>query len=55
VNLAGTCGLSIPCGFSAQKLPIGVQLIGKPFDEATILRAAQAFESATDFCTSAPV
>ena len=47
VNLAGTCAMSLPCGFSATGLPIGMQLIGKPFDEATILQAAHAFEQAT--------
>jgi aspartyl-tRNA(Asn)/glutamyl-tRNA(Gln) amidotransferase subunit A len=49
VNLAGTCGMSVPCGFSAAGLPIGLQLIGKPFDEATILRAGYAFEQATQW------
>jgi aspartyl-tRNA(Asn)/glutamyl-tRNA(Gln) amidotransferase subunit A len=49
VNLAGTCGMSVPCGFSAAGLPIGLQLIGKPFDEATILRAGYAFEQATEW------
>ncbi len=49
VNLAGTCGMSQPCGLSAAGLPIGMQLIGKPFDEATILRAGYAFEQATDW------
>jgi len=47
VNLAGTCAMSLPCGFSARGLPIGLQLIGKPFDEATLLRTAHAFEQAT--------
>ena len=47
VNLAGTCALSVPAGFSADGLPIGLQLIGKPFGEETILRAAHAFERAT--------
>jgi aspartyl-tRNA(Asn)/glutamyl-tRNA(Gln) amidotransferase subunit A len=49
VNLAGTCAMSLPCGFSAGGLPIGMQLIGKPFDEATILRIAHAFEQATEW------
>ena len=49
VNLAGTCAMSLPCGFSASGLPIGLQLIGKPFDEATILRTAYAFEQATEW------
>ena len=44
VNLAGLPGLSVPCGFDAQGLPIGLQLIGPPFGEEAILRAADAFE-----------
>ncbi len=51
VNLAGTCGLSLPCGFSTSGMPIGLQLIGKPFDEATLLRAGQAFEQSTEWHT----
>ena len=51
VNLAGTCALSVPAGFSADSLPIGLQLIGKPFGEETILRAAHAFEQATEWHT----
>jgi aspartyl-tRNA(Asn)/glutamyl-tRNA(Gln) amidotransferase subunit A len=49
VNLAGVPGISLPCGFSAAGLPIGLQVIGKPFDEETILRAAYAFEQETDY------
>ncbi|RII31224.1 MAG: Asp-tRNA(Asn)/Glu-tRNA(Gln) amidotransferase GatCAB subunit A [Geobacter sp.] len=49
VNLAGTCAIALPAGFSANGLPIGLQLIGKPFNEETILRAAHAFEQATDW------
>ena len=49
VNLAGTCGISVPAGFSREGLPIGVQLIGKPFGEETILRAAYAFEQNTEW------
>jgi aspartyl-tRNA(Asn)/glutamyl-tRNA(Gln) amidotransferase subunit A len=48
VNLAGIPGISIPCGFNAAGLPIGLQIIGKPFDEATVLRVAYAFEQQTD-------
>jgi aspartyl-tRNA(Asn)/glutamyl-tRNA(Gln) amidotransferase subunit A len=47
VNLAGTCGMSIPAGFSSEGLPIGLQLIGSPFGEETLLRAAYAFEQNT--------
>ncbi|AJE02033.1 Asp-tRNA(Asn)/Glu-tRNA(Gln) amidotransferase subunit GatA [Geobacter pickeringii] len=49
VNLAGTCGISVPAGMSAAGLPIGLQLIGRPFGEETILRAAHAFEQATEW------
>ncbi len=48
-NLAGTCAMSLPCGFSTEGLPIGLQLIGKPFDEVTMLRTAYAFEQATEW------
>ncbi|WP_158748397.1 Asp-tRNA(Asn)/Glu-tRNA(Gln) amidotransferase subunit GatA [Acidobacterium sp. S8] len=43
-SLAGICGLSVPCGQSAEGLPIGLQVLGKHFDEAMILRVAQAVE-----------
>ncbi|WP_010651632.1 Asp-tRNA(Asn)/Glu-tRNA(Gln) amidotransferase subunit GatA [Oceanobacillus massiliensis] len=48
VNLAGVPGISIPCGFSAEGLPIGLQIIGKYFDESTVFRTAHAFEQATE-------
>ena len=51
VNLAGLPALSQPCGFDAAGLPIGMQLIGKPLGEATLLRAARAYEQATDHHT----
>jgi len=47
VNLAGTCGISVPAGMSREGLPIGLQLIGRPFGEEAIIRAAYAFEQAT--------
>jgi aspartyl-tRNA(Asn)/glutamyl-tRNA(Gln) amidotransferase subunit A len=43
-NLAGIPGISVPCGENHEKLPIGLQLFGKHFDEATILRVAHAYE-----------
>jgi aspartyl-tRNA(Asn)/glutamyl-tRNA(Gln) amidotransferase subunit A len=48
-NLAGICGISVPAGMSGGGLPIGLQLIGRPFGEETILRAAYAFEQATEW------
>jgi aspartyl-tRNA(Asn)/glutamyl-tRNA(Gln) amidotransferase subunit A len=45
-DLAGIPGISIPCGMSREKLPIGLQILGKHFDEATILRLAHAYETA---------
>jgi aspartyl-tRNA(Asn)/glutamyl-tRNA(Gln) amidotransferase subunit A len=46
-NLVGIPSLSIPCGFSTAGLPIGLQIAGKPFDEATVLKAGHAYESNT--------
>src|ERR1700761_5849920 len=47
-NLAGICGLSLPCGFTGNpELPIGLQLLGKPFGEETLLRLAHAYEQST--------
>src|SRR5580700_1524136 len=45
-DLAGIPGISIPCGETKEKLPIGLQILGKHFDEATILRVANAYEQA---------
>jgi aspartyl-tRNA(Asn)/glutamyl-tRNA(Gln) amidotransferase subunit A len=45
-NLAGIPGISVPCGESHEKLPIGLQLFGRHFDEATVLRVAHAYERA---------
>lgn len=47
VSLAGVPAISVPCGF-ADGLPVGLQIIGKPFDESTVLRTAHAFEAHTD-------
>ncbi len=48
-NISGTPAVSVPCGFSEDGLPVGLQLAGRPFDEATVLRAAYAYEQATDW------
>ena len=53
VNLAGVPGISIPCGF-ANGLPLGLQIIGKHFDESTVYRVAHAFEQATDYHKQKP-
>ncbi|WP_421383018.1 Asp-tRNA(Asn)/Glu-tRNA(Gln) amidotransferase subunit GatA [Bacillus salacetis] len=54
VNLAGVPGISVPCGFSKEGLPLGLQIIGKHFDESTIYRVAHAYEQATDFHKQKP-
>jgi aspartyl-tRNA(Asn)/glutamyl-tRNA(Gln) amidotransferase subunit A len=54
-NLAGIPGMSIPCGFTPGKLPIGVQLQAPPFAEDRLLRAAHMFQEATDWHLRAPV
>ena len=54
INYLGLPALSIPAGFSASGLPIGLQLIGKPFDEATVLQIGGAFQRASDFHTRWP-
>lgn len=54
VNLAGIPAISVPCGFSKGGLPIGLQILGRAFDEAGILRAAYAFEQASGFYQQRP-
>ena len=49
VNLAGLPGISVPAGLSAEGLPLGLQLIGRAFDEPTLLRAAGVLERAAAF------
>jgi aspartyl-tRNA(Asn)/glutamyl-tRNA(Gln) amidotransferase subunit A len=49
LSLAGLCGLSLPCGFDHSGLPIGLQIMGGAFDEATVLRVAHAYEQATEW------
>ncbi len=56
VNLGGLPGMSLPCGFSASGLPIGLQIVGKPLGEETMLQAAYAYEQSTEWHTRrAPV
>jgi aspartyl-tRNA(Asn)/glutamyl-tRNA(Gln) amidotransferase subunit A len=54
VNLAGICGVSIPCGFTSNKLPIGLQIIGPKWGEETMLRVAHAYEQATPWHNEKP-
>ena len=54
VNLAGICGVSIPCGFTSSKLPIGLQIIGPKWGEETMLRVAHAYEQATPWHKEKP-
>ena len=54
-NLAGICGISLPCGFTAKpKLPVGLQLLGKSFGESTILKIAHAYEQSTNWRKERP-
>jgi aspartyl-tRNA(Asn)/glutamyl-tRNA(Gln) amidotransferase subunit A len=56
-NLAGICGISVPCGFAdadGQRLPIGLQLLGKALDETQILQIAHAYEQTTDWHKARP-
>ena len=53
-SLTGLPALAVPCGFDTDGLPVGMQLIGKPFDEATLFRVGAAYQMLTDFHRSAP-
>jgi aspartyl-tRNA(Asn)/glutamyl-tRNA(Gln) amidotransferase subunit A len=53
-NLAGIPGMSVPCGFSSAGLPIGLQIMGKHFNEGMLMRVAYNFEQATDFHKKKP-
>ena len=55
VNLAGLPAIALPCGFSKAGLPIGLQLIGRAFEEETVLRAAHAYEQSTQWHLKRPV
>jgi aspartyl-tRNA(Asn)/glutamyl-tRNA(Gln) amidotransferase subunit A len=54
-SLTGLPSLAVPCGFDDDGLPVGMQIIGKPFDEATLFRAGHAFQQATEFHRRAPL
>ncbi len=54
VNLTGLPGMVVPCGFSSTRLPIGLQIIGRAFDEQTLFRAAYTFEQNTEYHTQKP-
>ncbi len=54
VNLAGVCGLSLPCGFTSAKLPVGLQIIGPMWGEETILRVGHAYEQSTPWHRERP-
>jgi aspartyl-tRNA(Asn)/glutamyl-tRNA(Gln) amidotransferase subunit A len=53
-NLAGLPAISVPCGFSRDRLPIGLQLTGRAWDEATLFRLGEAYERDTDWAAHAP-
>jgi aspartyl-tRNA(Asn)/glutamyl-tRNA(Gln) amidotransferase subunit A len=53
-NLAGICGISVPCGFTGTQLPIGLQVLGPAFGEEKILRVAHAYEQSTEWHKQRP-
>ena len=53
-NISGVPTISVPCGFTSSGMPIGMQLAGRPFEEATVLRVAHAYEQATDWHSLRP-
>lgn len=53
-NIAGLPGISVPCGFSSDGLPIGIQVLGKPFDEETVIHVAHAYEQNTNWREKRP-
>jgi aspartyl-tRNA(Asn)/glutamyl-tRNA(Gln) amidotransferase subunit A len=55
VNLAGLPAIALPCGMTNTNLPIGLQIIGRAFEEETMLRAAHAYEQSTQWHLKRPV
>ncbi len=55
LNIAGLPGIVFPCGFDRNNLPVGIQLVGKHFDEKTLIRTAYSFQQVTDFHKKSPV
>jgi aspartyl-tRNA(Asn)/glutamyl-tRNA(Gln) amidotransferase subunit A len=53
-NVVGVPSLSLPCGFTEDGMPIGMQLVGRPFSESTLFRLGHAYETATDWHTRRP-
>jgi aspartyl-tRNA(Asn)/glutamyl-tRNA(Gln) amidotransferase subunit A len=53
-NFSGHPACAVPCGWTTAGLPVGMQFVGRPFDEATVLRAADAYQRATDWHTRRP-
>jgi aspartyl-tRNA(Asn)/glutamyl-tRNA(Gln) amidotransferase subunit A len=53
-NATGHPAMSVPCGFTSDGLPIGLQIVGRPFDESTVLRVADAYQRVTDWQTRRP-
>jgi len=53
-NLTGLPAISVPCGFSSETLPIGMQLVGRPFDEPTVFKVADAYQQITDWHLTIP-
>lgn len=53
-NLTGMPAISVPCGFTTTGLPVGLQIAGKPFDEATVLRVAYTYQQASGWCEQRP-
>ena len=54
INIAGLPSLALPCGFDGDNMPVGMQLIGRPFDEKTILAAGNAYQGETAFHLQKP-